>query len=69
LNPADEKTCSQMCILGKIFRARGTLFHFVLRRTPQSITISRPCKFEVCQIKEADMEAVAGVYELLMKAK
>ena len=69
LSPIEEGICSKLNVLGKFFRARGILFRFMLKRTPQSITSFRPCNFEVCQISQADTEAVAGVYEALMGYK
>lgn len=69
LSPKDEETYSRLSLLGKIFIAKGVLFRFTLKRTPQTITSSRPCEFEVSHITQADPELIASVYEAAQRGE
>lgn len=69
LSATEEGISSQLNVLGKFYRARGILFRFTLKRDPQKTTSFRPTEFEVCQIKQADIETVAGVYAIQLKSK
>ena len=62
LNSEEENVCSNMNHLGKLFRARGVLYKFVLKRIPKTGVGPWSCEFEVFNIVAADMEGVASVY-------
>jgi hypothetical protein len=65
LSDEDEQKASRLKLLGKFSRARGVLYRFLLKRTPQSITSFHPCAFEVCQMSAADPNTIAALYESL----
>lgn len=65
LNAEEEVICSRLKLLGKFFRARGVLYRFALKRTPQTITSFRLCDFEVCRIHPLNPSTLYDIYQAL----